>query len=789
MPMLNTGGNSKTELTEVKSQLEQINSEKYDKVTLYENELKFYANEVELTSIKLPASEGSGQNAREIELQKSETHIQWRYVGEEVWRDLVALNDIKGDAGAKGDKGDRGLPVSININEINYTHQDGIITLPNYPNKTSDLENDAGFITSADIDTTQNHVHTNKSSLDKITEQKLTSWDSKSDFSGSYNDLTDKPNIPSVVGLATESYVNTKVAGIVDSAPETLNTLNELSIALGNDPNFATTVANQIGTKADKSHNHNTDYASKSSEHNHANKTTLDKINDSKIANWNDAYTHSQIAHDYAHSTHDHNASQITEMTGYAKPPTTSAIAATDSLNVAIGKLEKSLDEKQASGSYAPASHTSDAVTHITADERAKWNAKSNLTLGNTSSTAFRGDQGLIAYDHSQVAHAPANAEQNVQADWNEANTGSDAYIKNKPTIPTVDVNKAYVDAGLDKKADKTSLHTHSNKDVLDAINTSKVAQWDKAVIFEQVQIDDANIWLTTGYTKTKDSTTNLPLQCDTSTDKWGILQFVSENAELGTGSQLFFPIDGKYKGRIFVRSITNRQPGQWILLSTFSGSYNDLTEKPTIPVVDVTKSYVDEKLSGKADTTHIHQEYTDAMHNHVNKATLDTITQASINKWDSSLNLTNIEVYGGNVDTKTTPGYYLTNGDNTGLPPECNDRWNRTGLLYVISANKGDGKCIQTYYPLDGATNGNIYWRAVFPGDIKEWKKASNFSGSYNDLTDKPQIPTPEQIQSWDNKVDKSELNNHKFWSGTQLEYDAIPNKDANTIYFIKKV
>ena len=234
---------------------------------------------------------------------------------------------------------------------------------------------------------------------------------------------------------------------------------------------------------------------------------------------------------------------------------------------------------------------------------------------------------------------------------------------------------------------------------------------------------------------------------------------------------------------------ITEQKLTSWDSKSDFSGSYNDLTEKPTIPVVDVTKSYVDEKLSGKADTTHIHQEYTDAMHNHVNKATLDTITQASINKWDSSLNLTNMEVYGGNVDAKTTPGYYLTNGDNTGLPAECNDRWNRTGLLYVISANKNDGKCIQTYYPLDGATNGNIYWRAVFPGDIKKWKKVSNFSGSYNDLTDKPQIPTLEQIQSWDNKVDKSELNNHKFWSGTQLEYDAITFKDSNTVYFIKEV
>ena len=52
--------------------------------------------------------------------------------------------------------------------------------------------------------------------------------------------------------FATTTYVDTKVADLVDSAPETLDTLNELSAALGDDPNFATTVANQIGTKQDK---------------------------------------------------------------------------------------------------------------------------------------------------------------------------------------------------------------------------------------------------------------------------------------------------------------------------------------------------------------------------------------------------------------------------------------------------------------------------------------------------------------------------------------------------------
>jgi hypothetical protein len=41
------------------------------------------------------------------------------------------------------------------------------------------------------------------------------------------------------------------------------------------------------------------------------------------------------------------------------------------------------------------------------------------------------------AYSHSQAAHAPANSEQNVQANWTVVDSGSDAYILNKPTIPS----------------------------------------------------------------------------------------------------------------------------------------------------------------------------------------------------------------------------------------------------------------------------------------------------------------------------------------------------------------
>ena len=50
--------------------------------------------------------------------------------------------------------------------------------------------------------------------------------------------------------LATTAYVTTALANLVDSAPSTLDTLNELAAALGDDANFSTTVTNSIAAKA-----------------------------------------------------------------------------------------------------------------------------------------------------------------------------------------------------------------------------------------------------------------------------------------------------------------------------------------------------------------------------------------------------------------------------------------------------------------------------------------------------------------------------------------------------------
>ncbi|MEP8695446.1 phage tail protein [Enterobacter roggenkampii] len=67
--------------------------------------------------------------------------------------------------------------------------------------------------------------------------------------------LTGAPTAPTAVQstnntqIATTAFVKSAVAGLVGSSPEALDTLNELAAALGNDPNFATTVMNALAGK------------------------------------------------------------------------------------------------------------------------------------------------------------------------------------------------------------------------------------------------------------------------------------------------------------------------------------------------------------------------------------------------------------------------------------------------------------------------------------------------------------------------------------------------------------
>jgi len=88
-------------------------------------------------------------------------------------------------------------------------------------------------------------------------------------------------------------------------------------------------------------------------------------------------------------------------MTSYAKASSVSAVSGSDSVRVAIGKLEKALDGKQASGSYASAVHThtkSEITDFPNLATVATSGAYSDLTGKPTNVSSFTNDMNYLSF-------------------------------------------------------------------------------------------------------------------------------------------------------------------------------------------------------------------------------------------------------------------------------------------------------------------------------------------------------------------------------------------------------
>ena len=163
--------------------------------------------------------------------------------------------------------------------------------------------------------------------------------------------------------LATEEFVTNQITSLVDSAPDAMNTLNELANSIINHATeyeaYVATVSNALAGKAPASHGTHLELGTGSG-------------NAFRGDYGNTAYNHSQAAHapSNAQKNSDITKAEIeAKLTGNITSHTHSA--------------------------YAAASHG----TH--------------LELGTGSGNAFRGDYGNTAYNHSQAAHAPSNAQKN----------------------------------------------------------------------------------------------------------------------------------------------------------------------------------------------------------------------------------------------------------------------------------------------------------------------------------------------------------------------------------------
>jgi hypothetical protein len=100
------GGAGETTLENIMSAINQIADKKADALDYKNNVLRLLSGETELSRVIIRGGSGGGADAREIELRKSATAIQWRYTGDETWNDLVTLAEI---TGAQGEQGIQGL--------------------------------------------------------------------------------------------------------------------------------------------------------------------------------------------------------------------------------------------------------------------------------------------------------------------------------------------------------------------------------------------------------------------------------------------------------------------------------------------------------------------------------------------------------------------------------------------------------------------------------------------------------------------------------------------------------
>lgn len=146
---------------------------------------------------------------------------------------IKTTDEVITNIGKKYEKPENGIPLSDiaegvipNVSEFISENRAEEIAEEKVSNATSALtENISNLQESA-------HTHTNKTILDGLSSEKITEWDNKSNFSGSYNDLTNKPIIPSEVTEDTVSgWGFTKNAAYDDTALKNRVTAIENTLA------------------------------------------------------------------------------------------------------------------------------------------------------------------------------------------------------------------------------------------------------------------------------------------------------------------------------------------------------------------------------------------------------------------------------------------------------------------------------------------------------------------------------------------------------------------------------
>lgn len=190
---------------------------------------------------------------------------------------------------------------------------------------------------------------------------------------------------------------------------------------------------------------------------------------------------------------------------------------------------------------------------------------------------------------------------------------------------------------------------------------------------------------------------------------------------------------------------VTSSEKNTWNAKSDFSGSYNDLTDKPTIPSLDgyATEAWV-------SGYTYDKQTIDDKI---AEGGTFDPTQYYNKTQTNALLDL--------KADTANT----YTKSEVNGLVADKADTTALTQVNNAVTAH---------------TANTTVH---VTASEKSTWNNKSDFSGNYNDLTNKPTIPN---YTAGSGITISNNVISAKIWSGTLAQYNALSTKDADTIYLI---
>ena len=380
--------------------------------------------------------------------------------------------------------------------------------------------------------------------------------------------------------------------------------------------------------------------------------------------------------------------------------------------------------------------------------------------------------------DKAKLSSIESGAEENVQADWNQTDATADDFIKNKPHIPSgVVVDQTYSPTSTNAQAGVAVAEAISDK--VDKVNgkglsTNDFTDADKTKLDNIESGAEANV----------QSDWN---QNDSTAD-----DFIKNKPTIPAAQ-----VNSDWDAVSGVAQILNKPT-----LSTVAttGSYNDLSNKPTIPTVnnatleiqknsvkvgdfsadassDVTVNItvpVDAAdVNALPDTT----KYAASIEVSINNTTY-VMTTTLKDQDGNTLGTAQVVdlpletmVVGGSYDD-TTHKIILTLNNGTTVDFSVADLV--SGLQSEItSTNKLDADLV------DDSTSTNKF---VTAADKTAWNAKSDFSGSYNDLTDKPIIPAAQVNSDWNSASGVSEILNKPVLStvATSGSYNDLADKPS---------